>query len=301
MYAKLGNIEYSGLVSFSAMERNRSVNYAQHDLINEVPRLQKITSRGLNEIPLTFQFSYNFCDPEAEVATLIEMMNTGEILPLVDGVGKNYGDYVITDLKETVNKIDTKGRTMISTVSVTLKEYVTSKTVKLDGFAQTGNTPNRVKLVIKNQGQLSAIQATQIEASAKITKLQKLLSKAKAVAAKVVELVGKALKAIAKIQKAYAKLSKSMDDAFRALDSAQDKVDSVLQSIKDIQQSIQKAKAALSASVGHLQNAFIALQSGDIDGAIQASRSLRRSHRRMRGASAHIGYAVGARRGFINR
>jgi phage protein U len=302
MYAKLGNIEYDGLVSFSSMERNRSVNYAEHPLVNNIPRLQKVSSRNLNEIPLTFNFSYTFCDPEAEVATFIEMMNTGEILPLVDGVGKNYGDYVITDLKETVNKIDTKGRTMNCTVNLTLKEYVSPKTEQNnDGFAQSGNQPNRVQIQLRFQSSLADIQQTQIQASAKITKLQKLLAKAKAIAAKVTELVNKAKAAIAKVQALYAKLTKLLDQAFKAIEAVQNAVDSVLQAVKDIQQSIQKAKAALQSAMSHLQNAFGALASGDIDGAIQASRELRRAHRRMRGASAHMGYAIGARRGFTNR
>lgn len=300
MYAKLGTIEYAGLISFSGMEKTDSVNYAEHALIYDTPRLQKVSSRNLREIPLNFHFSVAFCDPEEEAENLVLLMNAGEILPMVDGNGKSYGDYVITSITQTVNQTDTKGKWTDINLNLSLKEYIAPKTLgsKKSGFAKAENSPLKVKNLNRNQGQASAIQNTQTDIVSSQNKMDGALNNAKKQPTRFERFMSAASQAIGKIQAAHAKIDTQISAFQQKLEVIQDAADSVLQTVKDTQQRLERIKYALAAARSAAQNAYTQIQSGDIDGALAASRSLRRAHRRLYGANAETARLTGARKGY---
>lgn len=301
MYAKLGNIEYDGLLSFDGFDQKMSANYATHELVNNVPRLQKVGLRDLVEISLTFHFAIPFCDPKTEINRLRGLMNDGEILPLIDGTGESFGDFVITEITNKPKQTHPSDGTPTDTnVSVQLKEYVAPSTLgkKTPGFAKTSNSPNMVKLVPRQQSLASQIQFEQTNAIGQGVVTAQALTDAKKQPLKEASFLVKAGSALKKLQAAHAKMDAAITKFSQSVLDAQAAATNLLQSIKNAQQRIERTKKALEAAKRHAENALVAVQSGDIDGAILASNDLTTAHRRLRGANSETAYLTGARKGF---
>lgn len=309
MYAQLGDIIYKGVLSFTGFDRDRSANYAEHELINDVPRLQKIGLRKLIEITLTFHFGVAFCDPEIETENLVTKMYNGEILPLIDGSGKSLGDFVILRVKDTpkqTSPID--GKITDTEVTLELKEYVRPKKfgVQTTGFALSSTTPNLVNQTSKTQDPMAEMMKQQTIVSGQTAIVGDSVSAASKQPTKSASLYSQALMSVKKIQTAYGTMYSRAEDASRKLFALQAKFTNTLQSIQNAQNGIARIKNAILNANKNVENAKIALQAalanpGDpnsITNAIQASNDLTAAHRNVRGAGSETAYLTGAKKGW---
>lgn len=299
MVARLGDIQFEARLSPTGMDRERSVNYAEHELINDVPRLQKVSLRNLRTFSISFHFAAQFCDPDAEMDRLEQLMNDGTVLPLVQGNGKSLGSYVITRITDNPTRLHpTDGITLDTNVTIELKEYVEPKTIatKATGFAVTSSSPNLVPLVPRSQGITAMIQSDQREAVMQGLAADKALKNANGQPLKEARFMASAKKAVSKVQAAHKKLDEGFTKFSQKLLDAQNSTATALQSIQNAQQRVIRARNALQAAQRAAQNAALAIQSGDISGAINASRDLTNAHNRLRGANSETAYLTGARK-----
>lgn len=123
MYCQLGNIVFENLKTFTDYSKTGSTVFAEHPLLDGKPRLQK-TGLSLSEISLQIRFHVSFCNPADELDKLKTARDSGEILPLLYGNGKLEGDFVITEISETIEDADSQGNIFSYNLYVSLKEYI---------------------------------------------------------------------------------------------------------------------------------------------------------------------------------
>lgn len=147
MYFQLGDIKFEGLIGFESFTDSVEAVYAQHDLINRKPKLQR-TGDTLREFSGTIQFHSSFCIPEDQYLKLEGKRKTGEALPLIYGNGRYEGDYYLKTLSRTPNHTAPNGDYISLTCSITLIEAdsVLSPSqleaqAKSSAFALTSNRP----------------------------------------------------------------------------------------------------------------------------------------------------------------
>lgn len=122
MYAQLGNVQFLGLKGFNSFSDSRSIDYAEHKLIEGKPRLQRVGD-NLQQLSLSILLHASFCNPESETDTLYELMENAEVLPLILGNGVYQGDFVIESINRDVSDTDSSGNVISQTLSLSLKEY----------------------------------------------------------------------------------------------------------------------------------------------------------------------------------
>lgn len=121
MYAQLGNIRFEGLKGFSNFSHERSVNYAQHELINGKPRLQAVGD-NLDSISFGMYLHSEFTNPELDIETLRLSMQNREVLPLILGNGRVLGFFVIPNFSQVNSFTDPNGNLIEVTLSIELLE-----------------------------------------------------------------------------------------------------------------------------------------------------------------------------------
>jgi phage protein U len=122
MHAQLGNIQFDGLKGFSSFEQSYATRYAQIPLIDGKPRLQRIGDE-LDEVSFSMLLHANFCDPEFEFQQLDLARRQGKVLPLINGEGLFYGDFVIASLRKGIVHTGTTGYIIQMELEVTLLEF----------------------------------------------------------------------------------------------------------------------------------------------------------------------------------
>jgi phage protein U len=126
MYAQLGSIQFENLKSFTQFDKTGSAIYAEHALIDSKPRLQR-TGSSLDELSIAMRFHVGFpCIPTEEVGKLKTARDEGEVLTLSWGNGRIEGNFVITQLSETIEDQDREGNIFAIVVSCTLLEFSTA-------------------------------------------------------------------------------------------------------------------------------------------------------------------------------
>jgi phage protein U len=121
MYAQLGTIRFEGLKGFASLEQTFGVNYAQHDRINNKPRLEAVGD-NLDAITFDMYLHSTFTDPEADIEQLRTAMRNREVLRLVLGNGRVLGNFVIPSFTISTSFTDGKGNIIEATISVELLE-----------------------------------------------------------------------------------------------------------------------------------------------------------------------------------
>ena len=150
MFAQLGNTLFENLKSFTEYSKKGSATYAEHALLDGKPRLQR-TGSELDELTLSIRFHVSFCNPAKELAALKTSRDEGEVLPLLWGSGKVEGNFVITELEETIEDTDPQGNVFSYVVSCTLKEYVVTNKLQQeqDNNRKNGKAVGDKKAVTK--------------------------------------------------------------------------------------------------------------------------------------------------------
>lgn len=138
MYAQLGNIAFEGLKGFDSLTSKKSVNYAEHALIEGRPRLQRVGT-NLEELSISIRLHASFTDPESDISAMETAKEDGEIMPLVLGNGVFAGEYVILSLSRTLEQTDPLGNIVSAKVSLELKEVYNPdplRTVRTEALTQ---------------------------------------------------------------------------------------------------------------------------------------------------------------------
>lgn len=173
MYAQLGNIRFEGLKGFTSLEETFAMNYAQHERINNKPRLEA-TGEALDVISFDMYLHSEFTDPEADIKAIREAVKNREILTLILGNGTVVGDFVITTATKSTNFTDPTGNIIEAIISVELLESYnedrlkTSKdNAKKEAFATTQRNSN-VRTVLSpklSKGMVTSTNVAKLEAS----------------------------------------------------------------------------------------------------------------------------------------
>lgn len=124
MFCQLGNIQFEPITSPESLSRTDTTTYAKHSLASGKPRLQPIANE-LEEISIGFKLRAEFCNPTQIVLQLKSAKDLFEVMPLIMGNGRYFGDYVITSLTETPAQCLPDGTIVEMTIQLTLQEFVT--------------------------------------------------------------------------------------------------------------------------------------------------------------------------------
>lgn len=167
MYAQLGNIRFEGLKGFTSLEETFGVNYVQHELIKNKPRLER-TGDVLDTISFSMVLHSEFTDPEADIDVLRTAMKNGEILTLILGNGKVVGNFVIPNFTKTTEFTDAVGNLISVTLSVELLESYSEdplrdskNSAKNSAFATTARNSN-VRAVLPPVASPATALATEV-------------------------------------------------------------------------------------------------------------------------------------------
>jgi len=121
-FAVLGEIEFTVLKGPESWEASSRADYAELPRINQKPRLQFV-GMALDEIRLDFSMHKLYGDPAADIKRLRTAMQAHTPLALVLGNGDYKGEFVITDVSESVLHSDGDGTTVYLEAQLTLREH----------------------------------------------------------------------------------------------------------------------------------------------------------------------------------
>lgn len=122
MYCSLGNINFQLLKGFNVFDDEQESVYAQHNLIESKPRLQRMGD-ALQTFDLSIKFHVAFCNPEVEFDNLNKARVNGTVLALVYGNGYYEGDFVITKIKRSPKQTDNKGSYVEVDLDISILEF----------------------------------------------------------------------------------------------------------------------------------------------------------------------------------
>lgn len=147
MFAQLGKIKFTPILSFSSFGHEKSIVLPEHALIGGKPKLQR-TGTNLDTISIAVHFHVSFCNPTEQIMALNNAMLAGDILPLIWGSGAVEGDFVIKSTSKELVTSDEKGNVLEANLSVSLVENTeatrmqsTFTMAQTTAFAVSGNSP----------------------------------------------------------------------------------------------------------------------------------------------------------------
>lgn len=125
MLGSLGNIIFVAsaeqLRTFTGFSRTGAPRVHEHEVIGLKAR-PEFLAQGVEAIQFQVRLDKFFgMNPEAECTALRKERDAGTILPLVIG-GKFLGEFYIVSLSEAHTRHDGKGKPIIITVDISLKE-----------------------------------------------------------------------------------------------------------------------------------------------------------------------------------
>jgi len=128
MFAVLGDIEFEVLTSPTEFRARIPYTYAQHDVVEDKPKLQWIAN-ALEEITLRVRWHAAFTNPYDQYINLRSRADEHLGLPLVFGNGNFRGYYVIEEIEEELQHCADDGSLIIVECTIRLKEFIPQSTV----------------------------------------------------------------------------------------------------------------------------------------------------------------------------
>lgn len=123
MYYQLGNITFSGSYGPGGITSQHSARYSSTPLAGGGTVLQK-TGDELITLSFDAYLHFSFVNPSSAIESFESARKNGEILPLTDGTGQFYGNYVVTSYNVARSGTNPSGETVEATISVSLSEYI---------------------------------------------------------------------------------------------------------------------------------------------------------------------------------
>ena len=247
MYAQLGNIRFEGLKGFSNFSHERSVNYAQHELINGKPRLQAVGD-NLDSISFGMYLHSEFTNPEADIEAMRLAMQERTVLPLILGNGRVLGFFVIPNFSQMNSFTDPLGNLIEVTLTVDLLESFSENPLReaeiraINQAFATSSRNSNVRSVLPakiSQGMTVTTEISQVQKSAsEVTVYSK---KVEEVPSRTEYWSGKISKSLNDIEGGLTKVQSVLSDASDLQDLAQ----SIPSAINDVYVRVQNMKAVL--------------------------------------------------------
>ncbi len=122
MFALFGEIVFTVLGSPDAFESSWSWHYAEHQVVQDRPKLQWLAA-ALETIELDFHFHVAFTDPSAQAAAMIAAAEDHNARALVFGNGIHHGYFIVTSLRTTARQMSSNGNLIALTMRAGLKEW----------------------------------------------------------------------------------------------------------------------------------------------------------------------------------
>lgn len=122
MFAVFGEIVFELLGSPESFESTRRWDYAEHRVVEDVPRLQWLGD-GLETITVEMMFHVSFTDPAAQTAALLAAASDHGARALVFGNGDHRGYFVVTSVRTTSRQMAADGSPIAITVRAELKQW----------------------------------------------------------------------------------------------------------------------------------------------------------------------------------
>ncbi len=122
MYAQLGNVKFDLITSFNGFDETKSYNYAEHQRIENKPKLQ-YTGETLRSINIKLNFHNGFCNPKTETEKIKKLADTHKPQAFILGNGEYLGQFVIEEISSSIEYTDKKGNINSITLSIKLKEW----------------------------------------------------------------------------------------------------------------------------------------------------------------------------------
>lgn len=282
MFAQLGDIIFEGLKGFDSLSVSVSSSIAQHQLIGGKPKLQGTGSEA-QAISLSISLNAAFCTPENEIAALEKARSEYQVLPLIDGTGRVYGDYVIQSLEYDISKTDTSGAIVSASVTIELIESYDEEKAKARALAA-----RNAAFAVSS---MNPIQATTVSAGTDATQLMGSLQSAKAEASAIDKSINTA-QAAGGIERIYAETKQ--------------RVDNVVKHAQDIQQRLLSAQRLYNLAEGMYDQAgnvitnctsmYNAISSGSLLGLVNANNIFQSSIVSLDNTSVPIITAIATRK-----
>lgn len=282
MFAQLGDIIFEGLKGFDSLSVSNASSIAQHALIGRKPKLQ-FTGDDAQSISITANLNAAFCTPEDELSALEEARSRAQVLPLIDGTGRVYGDYVIQSIEYDINKTDTSGAIVNALVTIELIESYDEEKAKARALAA-----RNAAFAVSS---MNPMQATTVSSGTDATQLMGSLQSAKSEANAINNSITTA-QAAGGIERIYA--------------DTKQRVDNVVKHAQDIQQRLLSAQRLYDLATGMYDQAgnvitnctsmYNAISTGSLLGLINANNIFQSSIVSLDNTSVPIITAIATRK-----
>lgn len=111
-----------GTLTFRDLERERRDSWAEHEVLDGVPCLQR-TGLGLETLSFSVRLAADMLrDPATELQLLRKLMDLGRPWPLLLSY-RVIGRYVLTGVKERWTRFSGAGRLLVADVDCSFREY----------------------------------------------------------------------------------------------------------------------------------------------------------------------------------
>lgn len=120
----LGDIEFELIDAPMDFRFTEASEFAEHEKIGRKPGLQ-YTGEALHDLDLRFRFHCGWCNPDKQLRELQKARRKHEPLKLVLGNGHFAANYVIEEIRSSLERTDLAGKTIEVNVDVRLKETST--------------------------------------------------------------------------------------------------------------------------------------------------------------------------------
>lgn len=285
MYAILGTVIFEGLIGFDSFSNERSVNYAEHALVEGYPLAQAV-GYNLAKVNFSMRLHSSFCNPEAQLAVLEAAMNARTVLPLITGSGRNLGDFRINAIRETPSQTDRSGNNVVVTLDVDLSQYVEKDKdaaaklkARQNGLGMSSNNPLALSTPPSPLGAAAGIMSS--------------LTKAKAAHGQFKEAVAESTSNEGRAQRAF-------DKATRAIKKTQAALQEVKNKALAAEQVVAQARAIKAQTEQAIRNAetaasYLAVFPPDAGDVAAAANSLNNSMSNLSSAATPLGAVAGKR------
>jgi phage protein U len=190
LFAQLGDQQFEVLY-FLAMDGTRQATFAEHARVNGKPRLQA-TGLGLEQRTVRLAFDrWMTGDPDKQVAAIDAMRIKQDPVVFVLGTGRVLGEYVITEIAETLTDADPVGATLRVELNVTLRENADPDAAAAAARAAKAKAEALARNAVQPGGAANAVMLGPFKLS-DVLKVAKLAVKTFNQTRKVLTLIGKA-------------------------------------------------------------------------------------------------------------
>ena len=123
MFALLGEISFQVIGSPEVFESSRRFDYAEHRVVEDLPRLQWLAAE-LENITLAMLFHISFTDPAAQLTALLAAANDHQARALVLGNGVFRGYFVVESVATSDIQLGADATPIAIRVRTSLREWV---------------------------------------------------------------------------------------------------------------------------------------------------------------------------------